>query len=129
VSSQIEQILVRILIGAAFCTALFVAAIAPVDVLPAVALGQLILYRLEVALLVFYGVLLLATPAFLGLTRGRLPIEISTRGAKFAEGADQSANRNEADIRRLRAAVSTLDEALTTANAEIKGLKTARNRE
>lgn len=128
-STQIEQILVRILIGAAFCTALFVAAIAPADVLPAVALGQLILYRLEVALLVFYGVLLLVTPAFLGLTRGRLPIEISTRGAKFAEGADQSANRNEADIRRLRAAVGNLDEALTTANVEIKGLKTARNRE
>ena len=126
--SQIEQTLVRILTGVSFCAALFLAAIAPADVLPAVALGQLILYRLEVALLVFYGVLLLVTPAFLGLTRGRLPIEISTRGAKFAEGADQSANRNEADIRRIRAAVGNLDEALTTANAEIKGLKTARNR-
>lgn len=115
--------------GAAFCAALLIAGLAPDRMMPAVAFGQPILYRLEVALLVFYGVLLLVTPAFLGLTRGRLPIEISTRGAKFAEGADQSSNRNEADIRRLRAAVGNLDEALTTANAEIKGLKTARNRE
>jgi len=49
--------------------------------LPAIAIRQPGLYRLEVALLIFYGWLLLLTPAFSGLIRGRLPIEISTRGA------------------------------------------------
>ena len=49
--------------------------------LPAVAFEQVGLYRLEVGLLAFYGGLLLITPAFSGLVRGRLPIEISARGA------------------------------------------------
>ena len=78
--------------------------------------------------MVFYGSLLLVTPAFSGLIRGRLPTEISMRGARFAEGTDQSAGRNEADIRRLEAAIGDLDEALTTANAEIEKLKTVHNR-
>ncbi|HEU4737467.1 MAG TPA: hypothetical protein VFS54_00130 [Solirubrobacterales bacterium] len=76
------------------------------------------------ALVVFYGSLLLITPAFSGLARGRLPIEISVRGAKFAEEADESADRNEADVERLEANINCLYEALTTANVEIKALKT-----
>jgi hypothetical protein len=58
--------------------------------LPAVALNQVTLYRLEVGLVVFYAGLLLLTPAFSGMIRGRLPSEISARGAKFAEEVDQS---------------------------------------
>lgn len=83
--------------------------------LPSAAFGQTGLYRLEISLLVFYGSLLLVTPAFSGLIRGRLPTEISLRGAKFAEGADESTERNEADIRRLDAAINNLDEALAAA--------------
>lgn len=84
-ASQTQRTFVRILIGAALSVAIVTAARAPASALPAFALGQIWLYRLEVSLLAFYGCLLLITPAFSGLIRGRLPIEISTRGAKFAE--------------------------------------------
>ncbi len=79
-SSQIERTLIRILIGTALGAALMIAVLIPLPedaggntTLPTTALGQAGLYRLEVALLAFYGVLLLATPSFLGLARGRLP--------------------------------------------------------
>lgn len=95
--------------------------------MPSVALGQIGLYRLEIALIVFYSSLLLITPAFSALAWGRLPTEISTRGARFAEGSNQSTERNEADIRKLEAAINDFDEALATANVEIDRLKTVRN--
>ncbi len=57
---------------------------------PAVALKNEELFHIEAALLVFYGGLLLLTPAFAGVFRGRLPSEISARGAKFEEVAGQS---------------------------------------
>jgi hypothetical protein len=95
--------LIRVVVGLALCAALVAAAAVPEpDDLPAVAFGQASLYRLEVSLLVFYGELLLITPAFSGLIRGRLPIEISTRGARFAEEADRSDQLVEATIRELR---------------------------
>jgi hypothetical protein len=82
--------LVRALVGTALFTALVACAVLPIpDDLPAVALEQAGLYRLEVALAVFYGCLLLVTPAYSGVVAGRLPIEISTRGAKFAAEATQ----------------------------------------
>jgi hypothetical protein len=85
--------LIRIFVGAALCAALIASASVPVPVdLPAISFHQAALYRLEVALLVFYGGLLLITPAFSGLIRGRLPTEISARGAKFSEEADRSAS-------------------------------------
>lgn len=89
-ASQIGRTIVRFLISAALLVAILTAALAPASALPAIALGQLWLYRLEVSLLAFYACLLLITPAFSGLIRGRLPIEISTRGARFAEEADHS---------------------------------------
>jgi len=55
---------------------------APAD-LPAVALGQVPLYRLEILLALVYGGLLLLTPLFQGLFYGRLPIELSHRGARW----------------------------------------------
>jgi hypothetical protein len=81
------------------------------------------LYRLEVSLLAFYGCLLLITPAFSGLIRGRLPTEISTRGAKFAEEADRSERLTDAKIDGLELATETLAEGLTAAHAEIKQLR------
>jgi len=122
-ASQAERILVRILIGAALCAAILSAALAPASALPAVALGQLWLYRLELALLAFYGCLLLITPAFSGLIRSRLPIEISTRGAKFAEETDRSAELTNARIDGLERATDAHAEAVTTTRAEIEQLK------
>jgi hypothetical protein len=91
--------------------------------LPALALEQVDLYRLEVALLVFYGYLLFATPAFSGLLRGRLPIEISTRGAKFAAEADEAAVENEAAIRALERTTRQLAQGLEEALIEIESLQ------
>jgi hypothetical protein len=78
---------------------------------------------LEVALLVFYGCLLLITPAFAGLAQGRLPIEVSTRGARFAEEADRSEELAEAKFEELERTTRALTEGLTAANLEIKRLR------
>jgi hypothetical protein len=118
-SSRIERTLIRILIGAALCVGILTAALAPSAALPAIAFGQPGLYRLEVALLAFYCFLLLITPAFSGLVRGRLPVEISTRGARFAEDAGHSAALDEVTIRRLEKTTDDLAQALADAQIEI----------
>ena len=121
---------IRVLVGAALCSAFVACAAAPVpENPPAVAFGQAGLYRLEVALLVFYGCLLLITPAFSGLIRGRLPIEISARGAKFAEEAKESATFNEETIEGLKRATDDLAEGLKAANFEIRRLQSAPRRD
>ncbi len=128
--SHVERTLVRLLIGTALCTALLVFALVPIPkdsagspVLPAIALSQAGLYRLEMALLVFYGVLLVATPTFSGLVRGRLPIEITTRGAKFSEDADQSAGLAESATRELERSVSVLAEELEEVGIELHRMR------
>lgn len=127
-----ERFFVRVLVAIALGMAIVAFSLAPVPsnekgdlALPAVALEQVGLYRLEVALLIFYGVLLLATPAFSGLIRGRLPIEISTRGAKFAEEADESTERDEAAIKNLEGTTRVLTEGLAAAQSRIKLLERA----
>jgi hypothetical protein len=72
--------------------------------------------------MVFYGWLLLVTPAFSGLIRGHLPIEISTRGAKFAEEDGRSAELNGAAIRKLEGTVADLAEALADTQIETERL-------
>lgn len=66
--------------------------------LPAVALDQPLLYRLEIGLVAFYGGLLLLTPLFRGVIDGQLPIEISARGAKFAENVAGSLKDTQATV-------------------------------
>jgi hypothetical protein len=53
--------------------------------LPAIALGQTSVYRLEIGLAVFYAALLVAVPVVVGIYRGRLPSEISARGVKVGD--------------------------------------------
>ena len=73
-----SRTLIRILIGAALGFALVACAVLPVPAdLPAVALEQAGLYRLEIALAAFYGCLLLVTPAYSGVVAGRLPNEFA----------------------------------------------------
>jgi hypothetical protein len=88
----LERSAVRALVGgvAALAILSFIL-VKPPSTLPATALNQKTIYHLEVALLVFYGGLLLLTPAFWGVIRGRLPTEISSRGAKYAEDVGQAA--------------------------------------
>jgi hypothetical protein len=118
------RILVRLLVGAALLLALVACVAFPVpDDPPAVALQQAGIYRLEVALAIFYGCLLLATPAYSGLAKGRLPIEISTRGAKFAAEADQTADRGEEILSELKLNVGQVVDGLTEAMVEIERLK------
>jgi hypothetical protein len=118
--------LIRFLTGTALTVALATALIIPIpETLPAIAIRQTILYQLEVALLVFYSWLLLITPAFSGLIRGQLPVEISTRGAKFAEEADQSTNSNEDKIGELRGLIDNLIDRQDEADITIKQLQEA----
>ncbi|HEX6782228.1 MAG TPA: hypothetical protein VF125_09385 [Solirubrobacterales bacterium] len=106
----------RILVGVALSLALAASVfLPPPQELPAVALGQPGLYRLEVALSFFYGCLLIITPAFSGLAGGRLPTEISTRGAKFAEEAERSAEDDEVAATDLEHAAGELREELALA--------------
>lgn len=72
--------------------------------------------------MVFYGGLLLITPAFSGMVNGRLPIEISPRGAKFAEAADQSTELANAAVERLEKAIENLSEDMAAAELEIERL-------
>jgi hypothetical protein len=121
---MVEHTFIRILVATALCLALFAFVSAPVPVnLPAPAFEQTGLYRLEVSLLVFYGSLLLITPASSGLIRGRLPTEISTRGAKFADETDRSAERNDAEIKRLQGAIKDLAADLATTRLEFVRVK------
>jgi energy-converting hydrogenase Eha subunit H len=127
---RLERNLIRILVALALAAAVSASVLIPVPlgeggdpVLPATAFGQVILYRLEISLVVFYGSLLVITPAFLGLSRGRLPTEISARGAKFAEGTDRSAERNEAEIRRLEEVINNLADASAAMTMEIRNHK------
>jgi hypothetical protein len=90
---------------------------------PTIALGLPALYRLEVALMVFYGCLLLITPAFAGLARGRLPIEVSARGAKFAAEADGPDRQAAIDLERLESRTSALAEGLTDLRLEVAAMR------
>lgn len=127
---MVERFFIRILVGAALGMALLTFILVPVPqnakdepVLPAVAFEQVGLYRLEVALLVFYGGLLLVTPACSGLIRGRLPIEISMRGARFADESDQSGAQNEAKVKELEQLSDAHTERLATLDFEIERLR------
>lgn len=120
---MVERLFVRILVAIVLCVALLSFILVPVPTdLPPPAFDQTSLYRLEIALMFFYGTLLLVTPAFSGLIRGRLPTEISTRGAKFVEEADQSAARDAAAIRELEETVRDLEQRLTETDLEIRRL-------
>jgi hypothetical protein len=116
--------LIRVLTAAALSMAILACAAAPIpDDLPALAVRQPLLYRMEIALLVLYGDLLLITPAFFGLIGGRLPIEISTRGAKFAEDANHAAELERTAIRKLERTTEDLVVGLSAVDVEIEKLK------
>jgi hypothetical protein len=121
VPEHFSRNLIRLLTGLALGAALSVATLAPIpEDLPAVALGQAGLYRLEAALLVFYGALLLITPAISGLIRGRLPIEITVRGAKFADETNESADAARKAIEGLEQITYGLEDELRATNTRVE---------
>lgn len=83
--------------------------------LPSVALGQPSLYRIEVGLAVFYGGLIVLTPVFYAVIRGRLPVEVSARGAKFAEDVAETVEKS---IEDTQAITDRLQEDVRNVNAE-----------
>jgi hypothetical protein len=106
------RVLVRTITGTLVLLALVIAALVAIPTkmdthgdrvanLPSIALGQTSLYRVEVGLAVFYAGLIVLTPIFYGLVRGRLPIEISPRGAKFSEDAAENVDRSLKDAQAL----------------------------
>lgn len=110
---------IRLLVGALTLAALLVAfkVSLPTKVvdgkevldLPAVAIGQEIVYRIEAGVLLFYGGLVVLTPVFRGVILGRLPIEISARGAKFAEEVDESIGATQALVAAHQEQIAALE--------------------
>lgn len=97
---------VRLATTAVFIVATAVAATTPAPSdLPAIALGQVAVYRVEILLALVYGGLLLLTPFFQGVLHGRLPIEISHRGAKWQE---------QSPLEEAERKISSLEEELDT---------------
>lgn len=95
---------IRLATAAVFLVATVVAATTPVpNDLPAIALGQVEVYRVEVLLSLVYGGLLLLTPFFQGVVHGRLPIELSHRGAKWQAQPDKALDLAEEKIARIEA--------------------------
>lgn len=120
-----ERLLVRIFVGIALGLAILAFVFLPIPVgadeepvLPALALQQPVLYRMEVGLAAFYGGLLILTPAFAGLVRGQLPIEISARGARFADSADDAFDN-------LEKTVASLTKKLSLVAQDVESLKRA----
>lgn len=96
------MVTIRLATVSLFVAAAVVSAVAPVpNDLPAIALGQVPVYRVEILLALVYGGLLLLTPFFHGVMHGRLPIEISHRGAKWQADAEERLREAEEEIARL----------------------------
>jgi hypothetical protein len=76
--------------------------------LPAVALGSRELLWAERTLVFFYGFLLFFVP-ILRAVRGELPVELSARGARYADASETALEELEA---RLSEAERLLDETL-----------------
>jgi hypothetical protein len=88
-----EKAAVRVVVPFAFVSAGVVATLvaAGADHPPAVAFENRLILAGELLLLTFYGVLLVLVPLVRAIANGELPIELNTRGARYAErGAEES---------------------------------------
>jgi hypothetical protein len=94
--------------AAAIAAAVVGIALPTPDSLPEVALGNRELLWLERSLVFFYGFLLLFVPLLRALG-GELPIELSTRGARYADASETALEELDA---RLAEAERLLDETL-----------------
>lgn len=110
--------LIRVLIcGLAGATLWYALTLEPPSPLPSVALGRKFVYRTEVFVLLLYAGLLILTPLFQGVIKGRLPTEISARGAKF-DPEDVAAALRDAQTR-----IEEVESTVKTSGAEILRLR------
>lgn len=94
------------------------------DRLPSVALGQELMYRLELLLGSLFSGLLVATPLLQGVINGRLPTEITARGAKYdPEEVSQGLAALEDRISQIEAAVTKTGGEALALRADVEVLK------
>jgi hypothetical protein len=84
-----ERAAVRLVVPFAFVSAGLVATFVAyrADHPPAVAFDNPLVFAGELLVLTFYGVLLVLVPLVRAIAGGELPVELNTRGARYAEGA------------------------------------------
>jgi hypothetical protein len=88
--------------------------------LPAVALGNRELLWAERSLLFFYGFLLLCVPLLRAL-HGELPIELSTRGARYAETSEVVVEELKVRLTELEGHLDEMVEILDALGEPITG--------
>jgi hypothetical protein len=117
--------LIRFVIAALGVAALLLAVTANApDQLPSIALGQVPMYRLELLLGAFFGGLLVATPLLQGVINGRLPTEITARGAKYdPEEVSEGLGALEDRINALEDALTKTGGEAIALRAEVEELK------
>jgi len=109
---------VRIAVAAlALATLAFAARAQIPQPLPSIALGQELLYRGELFLVLFYGGLLIATPVLRGIVSGRLPIEITARGARYDAPEQMSGGLRDAEER-----IDQLNEVVEASSGQLARL-------
>lgn len=114
---QLPKWLIRVVVILVAVISALAALEADTEPLPSVALGEDYLFKLEIALLVFYGALLLVTPLLQGVLNGRLPTEITARGAKY-DPEEVSDSLQETEER-----VSAVEETLESTGGETFSLR------
>lgn len=76
--------------------------------LPSFAFGQPLIYHVEIAVIVFFAALLIVTPAVAAISRGELPLEMSTQGFKF-DKVKIADRRTQERIRNLEDRLSLIE--------------------
>lgn len=115
-----ERAAVRIVVPFAFVVSGLIATLVAyrADRPPAISFGSHLIFAAELLLFGFYGLLLVLVPLVRAIGDGELPIELTTRGARFAERAvEDSMTTNQEITERL----GSLDDAMADREAEIEG--------
>ncbi len=123
-----ERAAVRIVVPFAFVSAASVATFVAyrTDRPPGVAFENHLIFGGELLLLGFYGMLLVLLPLVRAIGGGELPIELTARGARFAEkAAEDSLRANREVFERLRSL--EVDLAEQEARSEVDGREATRS--
>src|ERR1700760_1019106 len=123
-----ERAAVRIVVPFAFASAALVATVVACRTVraPGVAFENQLIFGCELLLLGFYGMLLVLVPLVRAIAGGELPIELTARGARFAEKAAEDALKANREIfERLRSLEADL--AAQKTRSEVDGREATRS--